>query len=114
MLKLLNPAKDGYIDAELDEKGEPYKIVADVLETIHYVIDTQISPMSNLTVTFARVDPRNQFMKAGPQTQHFITGEELIIVLGKPGGIAIEAIEDSVLRTGIPSAAHQAEGSGAV
>ena len=60
--------------------------------------------MSALTVTFARVDPSNGFMKAGPQTQHLITGEELIVVLATPGGITIEAIEESVLRTGIPSA----------
>ena len=97
------------MDAELDEKGEPIKIVCDVLEVLTYVIDSQTSPMSALTVTFARVDPSNDFMKAGPQTQHLITGEELIIVLATPGGITIEAIEESVLRTGIPGAAIKPE-----
>ena len=35
MIQLKHPAIHGYVGAALDEKGEPIKIVADVLEVIH-------------------------------------------------------------------------------
>jgi hypothetical protein len=42
-------------------------------------------------------------------TQHIITGSEVVTVLELPTGITVEAIEESVLRTGIPSANIAAE-----
>ena len=93
----------------LDPDGNPVKIVADVLEVIHYVIDSATSPMTSLTVTFAKVDSNNDYMQAGPLVQHVITAHELIVVLGTPGGITIEGIEESTLRTGIPGAGIEAK-----
>jgi hypothetical protein len=102
VLQLKHPNIHGYVGADLNEKREPIKIVCDVLEVVHYVLDSQTSPLGSLAVTFARVDPNNGFLKAGPQTQHMITGLELIEVLAKPEGITIDVIEASTLKTGIP------------
>ena len=109
MLQLVHPELHGYVGAELDEKGEPIKINCDVLEVLAYYIDSQTAPDASLVVTYARVDPRNNFKKGGPYTQHVIIGLELIAVLEEPGGITIKAIEDSTLRTGIPMAHIRAE-----
>src|SRR5262245_3132905 len=111
MLKLLNP-KDHYVSAILDAQGNAVKIECDLLVAAHYVIDTKTSIVS-LTVTFEKADDQGpialpkiagatSFYKAGPMVQHMIIGEELVQVI--EGGITIEGIEESVLRTGIPSA----------
>jgi hypothetical protein len=136
MLYLKNP-KDHYVSAILDENGNAVKVVCDLLIAGHYVIDTKTNPMTTLTVTFDRADeieppppeatqlptpppapehlpvlpepPQSTLLRAGPMTQHMITGNELVMILEAPGGITVEAIEESVLRTGIPNAYIAAE-----
>jgi hypothetical protein len=111
--------------------------VCDLLVAGHYVIDTKTSPMTTLTVTFDRADeieppppepthlptpppapehlpvlppaPESTLRRAGPITQHMISGNELATILEVPAGIEVASIEESVLRTGIPSANIAAE-----
>jgi hypothetical protein len=123
MLHLKNP-KDHFVGAMLDENGNAVKVVCDLLVAGAYVIDTKTSPMTSLVVTFDRADEveappeathlptlpppvESSLLRAGPMTQHMISGLELATIL--EGGITIEAIEESVLRTGIPSANIAAE-----
>src|SRR4030095_15176261 len=136
MLHLKNP-KDHFVSAILDENGNAVKVVCDLLVAGHYLIDTKTNPMASLTVTFDQADeveppppeavqlptpppapehlpvlpepPKSTLLRAGPMTQHMITGNELATILEEPGGITVEAIEESVLRTGIPSAGIAAE-----
>ena len=103
MLQLLQPDIHGFVDAVLDAAGNPVKITCDVLKIIQFSLDSQTAPEPSLFVTFGRVDPRLDYMMAGPQTIHTIVGLELIEVLENPAGITVEVIETSVLKTGIPS-----------
>jgi hypothetical protein len=135
MLHLKNP-KDWFVSAILDENGNAVKVVCDLLVAGHYVIDTKMNPVS-LVVTFDRADeieppppeatqlptpppapeqlpvlpesPKSTLLRAGPITQHIISGNELATILEGPGGIEVATIEESVLRTGIPSAGIAAE-----
>lgn len=104
MLKIKNPLLNGYVGAILDENGDPVKVVCDVLEVSHYVLDADTSPMMTLTATYARFDSSKNYLRAGPLTQHMITGEELALILEGPGGVSVEAIDASTAKTGIPSA----------
>lgn len=108
MIELLNP-KDIYVTAILDDKQDAIKLVCNVLMVSSYNIDTQTAPMTSLIVTFAHTDPKQNFMRSGPFTQHMISGDELIKLLEEPGGITIDTIEDSVLKTGLPASHVAAE-----
>ena len=105
MLKIMNVPKHGYEGAYLDEDGNPQKVTCDILEVVSYFLDADTSPMMSLTVTYGRFDSTAEYYRAGPVTQHLITGEELADIIEKqPAGITIEEIDKSTAKTGIPSA----------
>ena len=107
MIRIVNPQVHGFVGAMLDANGDPYKLVCDAFEVATYVLDTNMSPMASAVVTYRRVDSQRNFESGGPLTQHYITGLELADLLEASAdldGITIPGIEESTLRTGIPSA----------
>lgn len=102
MIRIKDPQKNGFTTALLTNLGVPYKVVCDALVVSRYEVDDSTEPPI-LVVTYAKCDTTQDYMRAGPLTQHLIQGDEFITILeDKP--IRVETMEASTLRTGIPSA----------
>jgi hypothetical protein len=102
MLKLKHPLQHGYVGAELDEEGNPIKVVCDAFEVMAFGLDGATSPMGAVVVTYRRINSET-LETGGPVTQHIITGTDLTDMLeASSGALTIDAVEDSTLLTGIP------------